>query len=125
MLRRCAFRGRHVEALDAANVSGQSVARRPPRQDLRLVGVCLRSYITSGLPQRALSSRSSGEDMPSLSADAIGGLGRVFSQAILAPDERGRPAFTRAGAEDDEVRAAGAAVVSREGQELERHLGID
>jgi hypothetical protein len=63
--------------------------------------------------------------MPSLSADAIGGLGRVFSQAILAPDERGRPAFTRACAEDYEVRAAGAAVVSREGQELERHLGID
>ena len=50
---------------------GQSDALLPPRQDVRRGGPCRRSYISSGFPQMAFIRRSSGVDMPWISAAAI------------------------------------------------------
>ena len=56
------------------SASGQSDALRPPRQPVRRSFFCRRSYMTSILPQTAFIRRSSGEDMPWISAAAIGRL---------------------------------------------------
>lgn len=53
------------------NASGQSDALRPPRHPVRRGFFCRRSYMTSVLPQTAFIRRSSGEDMPWISAAAI------------------------------------------------------
>lgn len=60
---------------DRENSAGQSVARLPPRHDVRRgCAACLRSYISSGLPQMAFIRRSSGVVMPCVSAVLIDGL---------------------------------------------------
>jgi hypothetical protein len=75
-------------------LSGQSDARRPPRQLLRLLLCCRRSYMISALPQTALQSRSSGEDMPLISVDGISGLEGVPG-AELKSEKIRRERFAR------------------------------